>query len=195
MAFLTGWTNSPKNAKIKVAFREMAIKIYTLGTSNRSIEDFLEILKLYQIQTIIDVRRWPTSKWFEHFKKENLEKFLTKNNIGYRHFEKLGGYRTGGYEEYTKTKEFKTALKELIKISKSKNTAIICAERLPWKCHRAFISLALEKKKIKISHIIDRDKSGSQKKSQGKSSQFVKKLNLSIYKINRYVGINFYFCY
>jgi len=140
------------------------MKIYTLGTSNRSIDEFLEILKSYQIQTVIDVRRWPTSKWFEHFKKENLEKTLPENNIQYLHFEKLGGYRSGGYEEYIKTKEFKEALKELIKIAKSKNLAIICAEKLPWKCHRAIITKELEKKKIEIIHIIEKDRLWQPKK-------------------------------
>ena len=140
------------------------MKIYTLGTSNRSIEEFLEILKSYQIKTVIDVRRWPTSKWFEHFKKENLEKTLPENNIRYRHFEKLGGYRTGGYQEYTKTKDFKEALKELIKIAKSQNPAIICAEKLPWKCHRAIIAKELEKKKIEIIHIIEKDRLWQPKK-------------------------------
>lgn len=139
------------------------MKIYTLGTSNRSIEEFLEILKAYQIKTVIDVRRWPTSKWFEHFKKENLEKILAENSIEYFHFEKLGGYRAGGYEEYTKTKDFKEVLKELIKITKAKPTVIICAEKLPWKCHRAYISQVLEKK-FEIIHIIEKDKIWQPKK-------------------------------
>ena len=113
---------------------------------------------------MIDVRRWPTSKWFEHFKKENLEKTLPENNIQYLHFEKLGGYRTGGYEVYLKTKEFKEALKDLIKISKSQNIAIICAERLPWKCHRAYIARELEKKKIEVIHVIEKDRIWQPKK-------------------------------
>jgi len=92
----------------------MEKKIYTLGTSNRTIDEFLGILKSYQIQAVIDVRRWPTSKWFEHFKKENLETILKENNIEYLHFEKLGGFREGGYQAYTKTKDFKEALKELM---------------------------------------------------------------------------------
>ena len=166
----------------------MVLKIYTLGTSNRSIKEFLEILKSYQIQTVIDVRRWPTSKWFEHFKKENLEKILSENNIKYLHFEKLGGYRSGGYEDYTKTKEFKEALKELIKIvyppqilkkfgrARNKNLAIICAEKLPWKCHRAYIARELERdppatlppkrapKKFEIIHIIEKDRLWQPKK-------------------------------
>jgi uncharacterized protein (DUF488 family) len=73
------------------------VKIYTLGISNRTLEEFLEILKIYSIQTVIDVRRWPTSKWFEDFKKENIQKILEERNIKYFHFEKLGGYREGGY--------------------------------------------------------------------------------------------------
>lgn len=139
------------------------IKIYTLGTSNRSIEEFLEILKRYQIEVVIDVRRWPTSKRFSHFKKENLEKILLENNIKYFHFEKLGGYRNGGYEAYTKTKEFKEALKELIKIAKNKNLVIICAEKFPWKCHRAYIARALEKK-FEVIHIIEKDRIWQPKK-------------------------------
>jgi len=140
------------------------MKIFSLGTSKRSIEEFLDILKFYQIQTVIDVRRWPTSKLFPHFKKENLEKFLNEKKINYLHFDKLGGYRGGGYEAYTKTKEFKEALKDLIKISKTKNVAIICAEKLPWKCHRAFIARVLEKKGIEVIHIMEKEKIWQPKK-------------------------------
>lgn len=140
------------------------IKIYTSGTSNRSISEFLEILKEYKIETVIDVRRYPRSKWFPHFKKENLENFLKENKIDYCHFEKLGGYRTSGYEAYTQTKEFKENLEDLIKLAKEKTSVVICAERLPWKCHRAFIARELENKKIKIIHIIEKDRVWSPKK-------------------------------
>ncbi len=133
------------------------LKIYTLGTSNRKIEEFLEILEKYSIQTVIDVRRWPTSKWFEHFKKENLQKILEEKNIKYFHFEELGGYREMGYEEYTKTDEFKKALKKLVKISKLNKTAIICAERLPWKCHRSLICENL-KDEFEVVHIIEKNR-------------------------------------
>lgn len=136
----------------------MELKIYTLGTSNRSLEEFLEILKSYQIEIVADVRHFPTSKFFPHFKKENLEKFLKENKIEYYHFEKLGGYREGGYENYMKTKEFQEGLEDLIKIAKIKNTLIICAEKLPWKCHRAFIARELEKRKIEVIHIIEKEK-------------------------------------
>jgi uncharacterized protein (DUF488 family) len=125
------------------------MEIYTLGTSNRNLKDFLEILKEYKIEAMIDVRHWPTSKLFPHFKKESLEKFLKENNIDYFHIEKLGGYREGGYENYMKSEEFKEGLKKLIKIAKNKRTAIVCAKKFPWKCHRAFISQELENKILK----------------------------------------------
>lgn len=140
------------------------MKIFTLGTSNRSREEFLEILKEYKIGIIVDVRHWPTSKLFPHFKKENLEKFLKEKGIEYFHIEKLGGYREGGYENYTKTKEFKEGLDELIRISENKNSAIICAEKLPWKCHRAFIARELERRGIKVFHIIEKGRIWEPKK-------------------------------
>ena len=133
------------------------MKIFTLGTSNRTQKEFLEILKKYKIGVVVDVRHFPTSRLFPHFKKENLEKFLKENGIEYYHIEKLGGFREGGYENYTKTKEFQDGLKELIKV-KSNNLVIICAEKFPWKCHRAFIARELERKGIRLIHIIEKDR-------------------------------------
>lgn len=148
----------------KIAKIYMKNIIYTLGTSKRSIEEFLEILKFYKISQVVDVRRWPTSKWFEHFKKEILEKILKEKGIEYLHLEKLGGYRRGGYQSHIKTEEFKEGIKELIKIAKEFSTVIICAEKLPWKCHRAFIARELEKKGFEIIHIIDKEKIWNPKK-------------------------------
>lgn len=148
------------------------IKIYTLGTSNRSLDDFLDILKSCKIKIVIDIRRWPTSKIFPHFTKENLEKVLKEKGIEYFHIEKLGGYREGGYENYTKTREFKEGLKKLIEISqienidnsKEKNLVMICAEKFSWKCHRIFITRELEKMGYRITHIIDKDRIWDPKK-------------------------------
>lgn len=133
-------------------------KLFTLGTSNRAIEEFLEILKFFEIKNVVDVRRWPTSQLFPHFKKENLEKTLKENKISYFHFENLGGYRQEGYEEFMKTPIFKEAIEELIRIVKTGTTVIICAEKFSWKCHRALICQELEKRKLKIVHIIEKDK-------------------------------------
>ncbi len=134
------------------------MQIYTLGTSNRTQEEFLEILKFYKIQVVIDVRRWATSQKFPHFKKENLIKILPQNGISYYHLENLGGYRMESYENYMKTEAFKSALKKLINIAEKGLTCIICAEKFPWKCHRRFISKALEDRGIEILHIIEKNK-------------------------------------
>lgn len=148
-----------KNTKenLKILKLDM-IEVYTLGTSNRSIEEFLDILKFYKIEVVIDVRRFPTSRLFPHFKKESLKSVLGEKGIDYFCFEKLGGFREEGYEAYMETEEFNQALGELIQIAENKNTIIICAERLPWKCHRAFIARELENKKFKLIHIIEKDR-------------------------------------
>ncbi len=134
------------------------MRIYTLGTSNRTLEEFLDVLNFYQTKVVVDVRHFPTSRLFPHFKKENLEKFLKEKGVEYYHLENLGGYRKRGYEKYVQTKKFKEGIKRLIKIAQERPTVIICAERLPWKCHRAYIAQELEKNKIWVIHIIEKDK-------------------------------------
>ena len=104
------------------------MKIYTIGHSNRNIEKFLELLKNYEIEYIIDVRRFPTSK-IEEYKKENLEKFLAANKIKYIHMRNLGGFR-GGYEKWMLSNEWKKAYEMLKKIALNCITAILCAEKL-----------------------------------------------------------------
>ena len=132
--------------------------IYTLGTSNKTKEEFLEILKFYKIEAVTDVRRWATSQRFPHFKKENLMKILPENGISYYHLEELGGYRIESYENYMKTSTFKNALEKLIKIAKRQLTCIICAEKFPWRCHRRFIAKALEERGVEVLHIIEKNK-------------------------------------
>jgi len=134
------------------------MQIYTLGTSNRTLEEFLEILKFYKIQAVADVRRWATSQRFPHFKKENLAKVLPESGISYYHFEDLGGYRIENYENYMKTEAFGSALKKLIDVAKRELTCMICAEKFPWRCHRRFIARALEELGVEVIHIIEKNK-------------------------------------
>ncbi|KPJ62265.1 MAG: hypothetical protein AMS15_04490 [Planctomycetes bacterium DG_23] len=130
-------------------------KIYTLGTSTRTFEEFISLLKSFGIDLIIDVRRFPTSR-FEWFKKENLETLLSGESIQYLYMGKeFGGYRSGGYEAYTQSEEFQKALAALKEVSTGRNGAIVCAERFPWKCHRLSIARELEKLKFDVIHIID----------------------------------------
>lgn len=132
--------------------------LYTLGTSNRNIDDFLDILRFYEIKVVVDIRRFPVSKRFPHFRKESLEGVLKENGISYIHIEALGGYRKGGYESYMETDEFKTALQKLLEIAKNERVCIICAEKFPWRCHRRFVSRALEKYNFDLHHIIEKGK-------------------------------------
>ncbi|RKY29766.1 MAG: DUF488 domain-containing protein [Candidatus Omnitrophota bacterium] len=134
------------------------MKIYTIGTSNRSIEEFINILKSYGIKNVVDVRRFPTSK-FSHFKKENLEKYLENEGIKYIYLgDLLGGYRKEGYEKYMETEEFEKGIERLKKIAEKQLTTIMCSERFPWRCHRRFISKKLKLSGIEVVHIIEKNK-------------------------------------
>lgn len=134
------------------------MNIYTLGTSRRTIEEFIKILRKYDIKTVIDVRRFPTSK-FPHFKKEIFQKQLEENKINYVYLgNELGGYRKNGYENYTGTEEFKKGLEKIVELSKKENVVIVCCEKFYWKCHRRFIAEELVKKGEKVVHIIEENK-------------------------------------
>jgi len=129
--------------------------VYTLGTSTRGSQEFLELLLNNKIEMVVDVRRFPTSK-FEHFKREQLGRLLAKAGIEYCYLgEELGGYRNHGYRSFIETEEFKKGLQQLEKLAQEKRAVIICAERFPWRCHRRFISLELEKHGWRVIHIID----------------------------------------
>ena len=135
--------------------------IYTLGTSTRSSEEFIKILTSRGIEVAADVRRFPSSR-YEHFCREKLAGLLSEAGINYVYLgEELGGYRRGGYQSFTATSEFQTGLKKLEEIAQDKRTAIICAERLPWRCHRRFIALELGKRRWQVNHIIDQEREWS----------------------------------
>lgn len=132
--------------------------IYTLGTSTYSKEEFLELLKHYNIETVVDVRSFPQSR-FEHFKKENLERIFKEEGFNYVYLgEELGGFRKGGYLSYTKSIPYKAGISHLEQIGKESITAFICAERFPWKCHRRFIASSLEERGWHVEHIIEKDR-------------------------------------
>lgn len=143
------------------------MKIYTLGTGKRTEEEFEKILNRYGIETIFDVRRFPTSQ-FEYFKKKNLKKTCEERNIEYIHLgEELGGYRKGGYLEYIKTEPFRKGLEIVKAKAANKTTCILCAEKVPFRCHRRFISQELEKEGIEVIHIIDLDKTYQKEITRG----------------------------
>lgn len=133
-------------------------KIFTLGTGSRSEEDFIEILLVYGIKALIDVRSVPMSK-FVIFNRQNLESLLKSEGIGYHYLgDELGGLRKGGYTAYILTDEFMHGIATLEFIAEHDLSVIVCTERFPWKCHRKWISRELHKRGWAIEHIIDKGK-------------------------------------
>ncbi|MEM2937375.1 MAG: DUF488 domain-containing protein [Candidatus Bathyarchaeia archaeon] len=132
----------------------MPTTVWTIGHSNRPMKVFLELLREHGIQVLVDVRSFPTSK-IEHFKREMMEKWLPENGIEYFWLGKeLGGYRRGGYKAHMRTKLFKEGIMKLLEMASRKRTCIMCMEANPKYCHRRFISAHLERKGIKVFHII-----------------------------------------
>jgi uncharacterized protein (DUF488 family) len=127
--------------------------MWSIGHSNYSMDKFLELLNEHKIQVLVDVRSFPTSK-VNHFKKENMERWLPEHGIEYVWLGKeLGGYRRGGYRAHMQTKIFREGIKRLLAIALHKRACIMCMETNPKYCHRRFISMCLERKGIKVVHI------------------------------------------
>ncbi|MGD6934953.1 MAG: DUF488 family protein [Candidatus Bathyarchaeia archaeon] len=148
------------------------LTIYTVGHSTRSIEEFIEILKAYNITLLVDVRTIPRSRHNPQFNKENLPNTLKHYAIKYLSMPDIGGLRHPkkdsinlawenssfrGYADFMQTKEFTENLLKLIVLAKENCLAIMCAEALPWRCHRNLISDALVARHIPVLHIISKN--------------------------------------
>lgn len=132
------------------------ITVWTIGHSNRSVERFLELLGEHKIRILIDIRSFPTSK-IEHFKREEMERWLPEHGVEYVWLGKeLGGYRRGGYQAHMKTKLFREGVKKLLELAKQGRACIMCMERNPKYCHRRFVSAHLEGKGVGMVHILEK---------------------------------------
>lgn len=132
--------------------------IFSLGTSNRSWGMFIKLLRTHAVEMVVDVRSFPTSK-FPHFRREALSLSLAEEGLGYSYLGKeLGGYRKGGYEAYTQTLEYLVGIELLERMASRCRSAILCAERIPWRCHRRFIGRGLQERGWEVVHIIDERK-------------------------------------
>lgn len=130
--------------------------VYSLGHSNREISDIIKLLKKFGISNLVDIRRFPTSTKYPWFNREKLARTITENNMKYFWLgDLLGGYREGGYVNYMKTEKFRLGINKLIDIINSGRTAILCSEKLWFKCHRRFISDVLKGLGFNVIHIID----------------------------------------
>ena len=143
--------------------------LWTLGHSTHPIEAFIALLKAHGVQQLIDIRTLPGSTRHPQFNQDHLKDSLSAAKIRYRHMKGLGGLRkpkadsinTGwknsafrGYADYMQTEEFERQLEQLIEWSGEMPTAVMCAEALPWKCHRSLLSDALGARKVVVRHIM-----------------------------------------
>lgn len=113
-------------------------------------------MKAYGVELAVDVRRFPGSRRNPQFSKETLEVELPKSRIGYVWLgEQLGGYRSGGYQRYMRTKTFREGIARLVELAKQGRIAIFCCEALWFRCHRRFIADRLTRMGFKVVHIYD----------------------------------------
>lgn len=149
-----------------------ATGLWTIGHSTRPLEDFLTLLRAHGVQQLVDVRTIPRSCYNPQFNADRLTKALHDAGLAYRHMRELGGLRKPkkesvnlgwrtdgfrGYADYMQTQEFWDALQELM-VSSSIPTAIMCAEAVPWRCHRSLIADALVSRGWTVRHILSKDK-------------------------------------
>jgi uncharacterized protein (DUF488 family) len=144
-------------------------RIYTVGHSTRSIDEFLALLREHGIACLVDVRRFPTSRHHPHFTKEALDASLAAAGIDYVHEPDMGGYRKPrpdspnrawrvagfrGYADHMETPEFQAALERVIEQAGRAPTAIMCAEFTHRRCHRQLISDALVARGLEVIHVL-----------------------------------------
>ncbi len=154
----------------------MDITVYTIGHSTHPIEEFIEILHAYGIKKIVDIRTIPKSRHNPQFNSDVLKESLHKNHIGYVHMSGLGGLRHTtkesintawknasfrGFADYMQTEEFAQSLEKLIHEASKEKVAIMCAEAVPWRCHRSLIGDALLAHKVHVSDIFSKTESKS----------------------------------
>ena len=148
--------------------------IRTIGHSTRPVEALIEMLKAHGVKRVLDVRTIPKSRYNPQYNSEALEQSVREAGIGYEHMKALGGLRhprkdspnTGwrnesfrGYADYIETPEFEAALATLVEAATREAVAIMCAEAVPWRCHRSLISDVLTARGYPVEHIISENRS------------------------------------
>jgi uncharacterized protein (DUF488 family) len=143
--------------------------IFTVGHSTLPIARFIELLRTYGIAHLVDIRTIPASRRNPQFGSDALKASLAAAAIEYTHMPALGGLRHArkdspnagwrnesfrGYADYMQTGEFAEALEGLIRMGREKRTAIMCAEAVPWRCHRSLVADALEIRQVPVIEIL-----------------------------------------
>ncbi len=145
------------------------LPVLTVGHSTRAIEEFVRLLEAHGVKSIVDVRTIPRSRRNPQFNQESLPDTLRISGIDYFHLKELGGLRHPkvdsdnkawtnlsfrGFADYMQTHEFEAGLEKLIALTQKRSVAIMCAEALPWRCHRWLLADALSVRGIQVEHIM-----------------------------------------
>jgi uncharacterized protein (DUF488 family) len=150
------------------------MRIWTIGHSTRTIDDFISLLGENKIKLLVDVRAWPGSKRYPQFNRDTLAESLKAHGIRYEHFPELGGKRKSkpdsrntawrnasfrGYADYMDTEQFQKGIERLLELAAEAGpTAIMCAEAVWWRCHRSLIADYLKARDIEVMHILGANK-------------------------------------
>jgi uncharacterized protein (DUF488 family) len=144
--------------------------VHTIGHSTRTLEEFFALLKTHRVDSVIDVRRWPASRRFPHFHREALANSLAEAGIGYVWRGDLGGFRKPAadslntawrvgafraYADFMLTDEFRAILPEVEKAAAAGRITLMCAEAVPWRCHRQLLSDSFVVRGWEVRHIMD----------------------------------------
>jgi uncharacterized protein (DUF488 family) len=145
------------------------MRIFTIGHSNRELDQLVALLREHDIGLVADVRTVPGSRRLPHFARASLAEELPRRGVEYRHLPRLGGLRrprpdspnTGwrnesfrGYADHMAGDEFLAGLEQLIELGRERRVAAMCAEAVPWRCHRALIADALLVRGIEVLHVV-----------------------------------------
>lgn len=147
--------------------------VWTIGHSTRSMEQFMDLLRMHDIQLLVDIRAFPGSRRYPHFSKENLSVSLPANGIMYKHMVGLGGRRRPtegsantvwrnasfrGYADYMETEAFREEIAALETLAEENRTVYMCSEAPWWRCHRAMVSDFLKVRGWEVLHIMEKGK-------------------------------------
>ena len=147
--------------------------VHTIGHSNRPIEEFLDLLREHDIARLLDIRTVPKSRHNPQFGQDQLSRSLEEAGIAYQYIGALGGLRHArkdspnagwrnksfrGYADYMQTDEFQHGVDDVAAMAANERVALMCAEAVPWRCHRSMVADALAVRGIPVEHIINRGK-------------------------------------
>lgn len=143
--------------------------VHTIGHSTREADELIDLLRASGIDLLVDVRRFPGSRRHPQFNREDLATTLSAAGLAYRHAPELGGRRSGrvdspngawrnasfrAYADHMGSDEFRAALDRLVAEARTSRPALMCAEAVPWRCHRNLISDALVGRGVEVRHIL-----------------------------------------